>query len=799
MNPPKNVKEIIIVPSFHYDVAYLKSYEEYLPTCFDIIHEALRILENESSYRFLIEQVILLQEYWDRFPEKRDLLVRFAQSGQLAVAPGMFVMPDMNHPDGESLFLQIKYGKQWLRDHLGIEPDICWIADCWGHHAQLPQMLSLAGYRYYVFWRCMRRDVLKSDFIWRGLDGTTIRVHWLARGYSGVLFPRNKDTMHAADQSFIDAAERAILETSKEFQKYGDTDSILLCNGGDFLYPQSSAPDAVKKLNGLPDAPAIRLGTPRDYLEKVKWNHVSEFNGEFNSAFQGTFTSNIQLKQKNRDLCSRLLALETLAVILDERSIDTNKLWKPLLKQQFHDIICGTITDRALCESLEEFGKVERDLEREFSSLGQDKGKKAFFNPLSFSRCETVKQGNRMYRLDLPPLGFAWVDTAEEIPGTGPGDLPCEFRNDFYRAKIDGKGYIVSLIENQSEKELVKSDVAPFGSLCMQMDYGDLWLNFEAPLSGGSVESSLTQNHADPYDRSVPDEIVNRSTFQPKIETARIVENSEDRLVIEQQGCLAFWRLRIGFTIRTVFIAYHPRIEYETRLTPHGKNYRIRAAFPTALRSGIVRHEIPLGIQERGKGEHVAQRWIDYSDTEAGLALINAGTPGNNVDDGVLLLSLFRSVAMEYKTESAASYNDGVPHMFRYAVMPHGGNDDVAVVQNAQAFNSLPIPCTVPSDRISVDSIRVEPGNVLISGLRRSEAGVFMRVYEAVGRQTSGTIAPPSRFVTYTEADGIERPVKPWCTCEGRIEFFLRPYEIRGYLFSDGKPIDRNGKESSRI
>ncbi|MBT7297864.1 MAG: alpha-mannosidase, partial [Victivallales bacterium] len=90
-------QDIHIVPNFHYDVAYLKSHEDYLPTCMRNIIEALRILDAHPEYRFLIEQVILLEIFWNRHPEHRDTLVAHAQAGHLEVAPGMYVMPDMNH------------------------------------------------------------------------------------------------------------------------------------------------------------------------------------------------------------------------------------------------------------------------------------------------------------------------------------------------------------------------------------------------------------------------------------------------------------------------------------------------------------------------------------------------------------------------------------------------------------------------------------------------------------------------------------------------------------------------------
>ncbi|MBT7166566.1 MAG: hypothetical protein HN904_27535, partial [Victivallales bacterium] len=57
-------QDIHIVPNFHYDVAYLKSHEDYLPTCMRNIIEALRILDAHPEYRFLIEQVILLEIFW---------------------------------------------------------------------------------------------------------------------------------------------------------------------------------------------------------------------------------------------------------------------------------------------------------------------------------------------------------------------------------------------------------------------------------------------------------------------------------------------------------------------------------------------------------------------------------------------------------------------------------------------------------------------------------------------------------------------------------------------------------------
>ena len=53
---------------------------------------------------------------------KREVIATLhdlAGEGRLAFAPGMYVMPDMNMVDAESLFLLTKYGKRFLQENFG--------------------------------------------------------------------------------------------------------------------------------------------------------------------------------------------------------------------------------------------------------------------------------------------------------------------------------------------------------------------------------------------------------------------------------------------------------------------------------------------------------------------------------------------------------------------------------------------------------------------------------------------------------------------------------------------------------
>ena len=109
--------QVHIISSFHYDYLYLENSETYFQLGFRILDKAMELLEAEPEWNFTVEQTILIEEYLRRFPEKRPVMRRFAGEGRLACAPGLYVMPDMNMVDAESLFLLSKYVKRFLHEN----------------------------------------------------------------------------------------------------------------------------------------------------------------------------------------------------------------------------------------------------------------------------------------------------------------------------------------------------------------------------------------------------------------------------------------------------------------------------------------------------------------------------------------------------------------------------------------------------------------------------------------------------------------------------------------------------------
>jgi len=368
-------KEIFLVPHFHYDVAYCDTFAGYLPRSLDNLVEMLWMMERYPEFTFLVEQTILLEEFWQRYPELRPLLKQYAREGRLEVACGMFVMPDMNLVSGESLIRQAVLGKRWLQEKLGIdEVQTCWIADCWGHHPQIPQILKKCGYRYYAFSRSMPEEIAtKSEFYWQGLDGTRLLTHWMPIGYDGFCFLTEEETkewifLQGKPEEVNLARLQSAIEKLRNFQA---TPYLLLPCGADFRKPEKSLIEGVGKWNRKHPGAKIGFARSSDFFRRVEEEKakIPTHKADLNPAFQGTYSSRIEIKQDNRQMEEMVLSAEKLNTLCrlsggNDRSPGLERIGKDILFNQFHDIISGSIIDDAYREAMDKYRRTEKRLQK---------------------------------------------------------------------------------------------------------------------------------------------------------------------------------------------------------------------------------------------------------------------------------------------------------------------------------------------------------------------------------------------------------------------------------------------------
>jgi alpha-mannosidase len=163
-----------------------KTREEYLEIGLPHILEAMRLLKKYPEYRFVLDQMCYVKPFLDRYPTEVAAFREMLGKRKLEIAGGTDSMHDNNVPSGESIARQYLIGKWFFRDRLGYEVKTGWGLDTFGHNAQMPQILKLAGMQSYWFQRGVPGPETQAEFSWQGIDGTKIPAFWLPIGYGGL-------------------------------------------------------------------------------------------------------------------------------------------------------------------------------------------------------------------------------------------------------------------------------------------------------------------------------------------------------------------------------------------------------------------------------------------------------------------------------------------------------------------------------------------------------------------------------------------------------------------------------------
>ena len=135
-------------------------------------------------------------------------------------------------------------------------------------------------------------------------------------------------------------------------------------------------------------------------------------------------------------------------------------------------------------------------------------------------------------------------------------------------------------------------------------------------------------------------------------------------------------------------------------------------------------------------------KWVDISQVDYGVALMNDCKYGYKVKENILDLNLLRSP--EYPGEKA----DRGKHVFTYSLYPHQGDyREGNVVQEAYELNNPLQIKSINNDSKSVEEgikpessiIDIEKENIVIKSIKKAEKddNIIIRLYESYGRETS--------------------------------------------------------------
>ena len=323
--PAKTSKNTFwVIPHTHWEGAVFKTREEYLEVGLPNILKAMKLLKEQPDYRFVLDQVAYVKPFLERYPDQERDFRKFLAEGRLQLVGGLDVMPDVNMPGGETFIRQMQYGKRYYREQLGVDVTTGWLLDTFGHHAQIPQLLTLAGFKSFWCQRGVNRPDHPSEFLWEGIDGTRIPAFWLPYSY-GLLYgsPRSLPEF----QAFVRQRFELLTRNSHGSDRVG-------LAGADITEPEEHLVPMIAAFNKKGDAPFVmRLGVPSEFeAVAAKQAERPVFRGELNPIFQGTYSSRIELKAWMRVMERKLVTAETLGALAHwlGSPCDDSALWRAL-------------------------------------------------------------------------------------------------------------------------------------------------------------------------------------------------------------------------------------------------------------------------------------------------------------------------------------------------------------------------------------------------------------------------------------------------------------------------------------
>lgn len=774
----------------HIDTAWCWPLRETIRKCARTFSTALAYMERHPDYRFSCSQPVqylwMKHHYPSIFEGIREAIAR----GQWEPIGSMWVEPDCNVPSGESLVRQLLHGKGFFERELGVTTRDLWLPDVFGYSAALPQILRKAGVDRFLTQKISWNDTNRfphHTFLWEGIDGTQVFSH----------FPP-VDTYNArVEAQELARAERQFAQkdrASRSLMPYGYGDG----GGG----PTVEMIERIRRWKDFEGLPRVEFGTVAGFFDAAEEDIEDPpvWRGElYLELHRGTYTSQAHNKRMNRrcelwlrdaeffDAITSILAPGELleADPFPERTVwdveghgpekhhsptarALDRAWKLLLLNQFHDILPGSSIHRVYEESRRDYEVIktialavrEAGIRRLLNE--ESPGKLTVFNTLAQRRAEVIEFDGKPLWAEVPSAGYRVIEATEPPPADVEKvrvvEVACGWQvtNGLVSLEIDHGGVVRSCRDPRTGREYLDGPANEFHLL---RDYPNRW-------SAWDIEGSAMEDF----------EIVGGGG------RGSLLESGPLRAVLAFERTFGNSRIHQKIILR----AGSARVDFDTEVDWQERDRALKVCFPLAVRTDRALSEIQYGHVGRpthrntswdtARFETPIQRWIDLSETDAGVALLNNGIFGCDVLANRLRLTLL-------KAGSAPDPDaDRGVHRRTYSLFPHaGGAVEGGVIEESLALN-VPLLARrgAPDGAAEASWLSVDQPGITLEALKRSEDGrdLVVRWLEAAGRRVDAKFTCELPGLAYDEADLLETP-------HGHpvsdLPIGLRPFDIRTF------------------
>jgi alpha-mannosidase len=778
--PP--IGNILLTGHAHIDLAWLWPVVETRRKVRRTFSSVLHLMDKYEDFTFNQSSAQAYAWIEQDDPEVFARIKERVAEGRWDVVGGSWLEPDSQVTGAEAYVRQMFYGQRYFGKHFGIRNNTAWLPDVFGFSGGIPQILNQSGVTRFFTIKVNWSEVNPFPFDiywWEGIDGSRVLAHHFdnpGEGYNGNITPldtigtwRNFKGKRIHDQTLLSFG-------------WGD-------GGGG---PSDEMLQNYARIKDYPVLPRLQMGKVEEFFANLPTENVPTFTGElYLELHRGTLTTQGLVKKLNRESEHRLAEAEAFSAIASMRGAiypheSLDPAWQTLLLNQFHDILPGSSIHEVYEDTHPELlGVVKTATELRdgaIATLAGEGGDVVIANPSLHARTLTAVVGSDVAvpegigqpveggtlihapSVQIGGFGFAGLPAAAEAPdavkvGRGTdGELILD--NGLVRYAIGPDGTIASAYDKEKQRSLLT-------------DRGNqLWAYVDRPRSWDAWDIDETYENAG-------SEITN-------VDSLEIVEEGPLRGAVRVSRT---WRSsRFVQTYR--LLSGSKQLDIDTEIDWHERLMLVRAVFPTDVHAHEATYETIFGVQrrvthrntpwERARFEVGAHRFVDLSEPDYGVALLNDGKYGHSVVGGTIGVSLVRGPL------HPDPFADEGEHHFGYALFPHVGNwVEGKVVQAAQAFNA---PMVAASGSVPATS----DGFVTISGVElgfgalkqaHDRAGIVLRVYEPHGSRGMSMLTFDRPVANATLVNLLEEDVEGYVTVDGnKVTISLRPFELVSLL-----------------
>jgi len=351
--PLQQKRRILLLGHSHLDLAWLWPIDETWEVAERTFESVLKLQQEFPNLIYCHSSPALYAWIEQHRPDLFATIQQQIAQERWEVVAGMWVEPDLNLINGESIVRQILYGQRYVQEKFGSLSTVVWLPDSFGFCATLPQMLKLGGIEYFVTQKLSWNDTTKFPyevFWWRSPDGTQILSLMSAPIGEGI--DPIKMTNYAIDWE----------------KQTGLKDAFWIFGCGDHGGgPTADMLNVANRWQKSPFFPRMEFTTASAYLQQISNQQFPVWNDELYFEFhRGCYTTHAFQKRRNRH-CEGLLyeaelfaSLATLSAEEAYPKAELSDAWKKMLFNQFHDILPGTSIPSVYVDANQAWQEVEQ-------------------------------------------------------------------------------------------------------------------------------------------------------------------------------------------------------------------------------------------------------------------------------------------------------------------------------------------------------------------------------------------------------------------------------------------------------